>query len=156
MIQVVEATEKALLDSAEQVDIRSIGDQGVPDMKRLLDYRSSSAILIGDEPARPSLGEHSAETLKRLINDHINLMAQECSIETNLLHAYLSTDDIRSPNGLMNSWSVGTFYHMPLISALDELNSIKIRLLQIELGTIAKVPSTATSTTNETRPRRRC
>lgn len=152
MILSVEEIERTLLDSVGQEDFRAVRNGQIPDMHKLLDYKVSSDMLIGDEPGRPSTGPHSAEALKKQLDNHIIELTRLSGLEPSMLRTILRTDDVHAPDGILTFWSTGTFYHMPLISALDELNSIKIKLVLLELVAVSVFSAKPSSTSNAARP----
>lgn len=133
VIRTVEDMERELLRKAGQADPRLTAPAGVVATEKLLDHTIASSILIGPDPARPSTAPLSAEALKAQIDMHLTIVAQLGPVPDTLLQALLPTGDLVDGSGTVNRWSTGTFYNVPLIHALDELNTIKVRLRQIEL-----------------------
>lgn len=131
VIRTVEAMEQELLRKAGQADPR-LGKYDPPVMDKLLDHSIPSAILIGQEPGKPSTAPLSAEALKAQIDTHLSIVAQLCGTDGVFFQTLLPTGDAVDGSGTLSHWSTATFYQMPLIHTLDELNTIKVRLKQIE------------------------
>jgi|GEM_PF-2182626 len=132
LIGYVERMENALLDSVDQPDIRKWDRDAAPPMDKLLEYKVTTEVLIGKEPAKPKLGPLSAEALAKLIDRHVRLLSQISGMEKGFFTGLPETGNIHS-FGTLDRWSNVTFYHLPLIHALDELNAVKIALRQVEL-----------------------
>ena len=123
LITHIEFLEKVLLDSAGQTDPRQWKGGDAPDMERLLLIEPSTRILVGD-PSDPDTGLYSGMRLRQHIAHYTELVGEldpAC-------RSYLYTDDMEDGSGTLNLWVNVRFYHLPLITVLDELNSLKIQV----------------------------
>jgi len=137
MIAHVESMIAALLNAAHQEDPRSVEPNARYDMTRLLQYESSTALLVGPEPASPALTPLSARSLKKRIREHVKKIAALTKMPVDFYAHLINTGDVRDrAHSAVTVWETGCFYHLPLIFALNRLNAIEIGLRQIELQAV--------------------
>lgn len=131
LIRHIALLEDTLLRIAGQPRLTTLEEP--PPMDRLLDPYLASDLLIGDEPARGADHAWSARTLKT----HLDRYAQEASRCTGLplraVRGLLDTRETHDAHGPLIAWDTRTFYHLPLIQALDELNGLKLCARRLEL-----------------------
>ncbi|MEZ4788447.1 MAG: hypothetical protein R2811_00345 [Flavobacteriales bacterium] len=138
LIDQIESIEQELLRRAGQVDVRLDRTDDPPAMNMLMDYEISTAMLIGEEPAKPDTGQYTAYNLKMRMMDAVHSLSACCNGNPDLFQAILNTEDVRQGQyGIMTSWEAANFYHLPLVSVLDKLNDIKMKVRYAELQALA-------------------
>jgi hypothetical protein len=138
LIDLIESIEQELLRRAGQVDVRLDRSDDPPAMNMLMDYEISTAMLIGEEPAKPDTGQYTAYNLKMCMKDAVHCLSEYCNGNPDLFQAILNTEDVRQGQyGIMTSWEAANFYHLPLVSVLDKLIYIKMKVRYAELQALA-------------------
>lgn len=128
-IERLEATLFAAADHEDTRDQRSYE----PDVDAYYDYRATTEVLIGDEPAMPKQGPNSAHALRLRLEEHKRLLEQVAAMRKGDLDVYLSTDEnVKGDSGILNSWESASFYHVPLATAIERLTRMKIAVRQME------------------------
>lgn len=128
-IERLEATLFAAVDHEDTRNQRSYE----PDVDAYYDYRATTEVLIGDEPARPKQGPNSAYALRLRMEEHKRLLEQVAAMRKGELDVYLCTDEnVKDYSGTLNWWGTASFYHVPLASAIERLTRMKIAVRQME------------------------
>ncbi len=128
----IERLEAVLFAAADQEDRRDERSHE-PDADAYYDYRSSTELLIGEEPAAPRQGVNSAHALRMHLENHKRLMEQVATMRKGELDIYLSTDNaVTDYSGTLVPWETGAFYHVPLATVIERLTRMKIAVRQME------------------------
>jgi gliding motility-associated protein GldM len=112
-------------------------------------YDVPTHIMIGDDPANPKDGEHTAKELKTKINslrtalvnifDNKDLFLPADKSEMDLKLG-LQTPEIQVSNdGTKESWENGNFYHLPLAAVVTNLSKIQADIKNAEADVINKL-----------------
>lgn len=137
LIALVDSVEQQLLLSAGQEDIRISQATRPGDMDKLMDYSISTELLIGPDVTRPVMTPLSAQVLKARIDDYAKKISGSSDELWSYYRTILSTgNELSGEHEPMVPWVIKEFYHMPLISVLNKLNDIKIRIRYIEMQAI--------------------
>lgn len=138
LIDLIESIEHELLRRAGQVDVRVVRTDDPPAMDKLLDYEVSTAILIGEEPAKPDTGQYTAYMLRMRMMDVAQNLGTFCNGNPDMFLAILNTENVRhGQHRIETTWEAANFYHLPLICVLDKLNDIKMKVRYVELQALA-------------------
>lgn len=137
-IAYIERLEATLFAAADQEDRRDQRSHE-PDADAYYDYRSSTELLIGDEPALPRQEVNSAHALRMHLKNHKRLLEQVAAIPMGELDIYLSTDnDVTDYSGTLVPWETGAFYHVPLAAVIERLTRMKIAVRQMEYAALLR------------------
>jgi gliding motility-associated protein GldM len=114
-------------------------DKAADSLMRALQYVDSkdnydvpTHIMIGDDPANPKGGEHTAKELREKIN----------ALRTSLVKKF-ENKELFLPNDAkeMESWENGNFYHLPLAAVITNLSKIQADIKNAEADVINKLLS---------------
>ncbi len=98
----------------------------------ILAYKTPSEILIG-EPYAPIAGRFSGRGVGRALSTYLKSFSPTPEVKT--LFPEYSADGLaaRDSDGTFTYWATLKFYHRPLGRIIAELNTLKVRVVQLEL-----------------------
>lgn len=154
--QTVESLSAELNDYIESLKKHLIGqtggyDESAPDSLYQLgnvdskdNYDIPTEILIGSEPAFPKEGEFSALELKSKINTYRESLVQvfDPGSDADVIHKIsedLKLNEVPDPEGKMESWEVGNFYHLPLAACITNLSKIQSDIRNAEADALSEL-----------------
>lgn len=107
-------------------------------------YDVPTEIMIGSEPASPKEGEFSALELKAKINAFRSSVTalfdpvQDADV-IRKIEEDLRLSQVPNPEGKLESWEIGNFYHLPLAACVTNLSKIQSDIHNAESDAIKEL-----------------
>jgi hypothetical protein len=127
----IENYKQYLIRALDQYDINSSEIIRLRNVQALDNYDIPSSVLIGSDPTAPNKGEMSSYALKIKLKEHLALLHAYTNNENTKksLNLLLNCEYETGYSGIVESWEVGQFCHVPLAVVITTLTSLQSSVL---------------------------